>query len=182
MYARQIDKMLRTDRYTRSSYLGVFPADRLPQKITNFPSALVVNTDPHQLPGSHWVAFYFTDKKEGEFMDSYGHSPGFYHPAFEQFLKRNSTRWTYNHTSLQHPLSDVCGQYAIFYVLHRSRQVNPNKIINMFGRDKAHNDFLVRRFIHRRYLNSSSSGAETDFNQCVHKRCVNEQLQNNNRV
>ena len=38
---------------------GVFPSDKLPV-IKTYPAGLISNTDPHDLPGTHWVAMYFT--------------------------------------------------------------------------------------------------------------------------
>jgi hypothetical protein len=36
---------------------------------------LIVNTDPHNKPGSHWVAIYGDGDGHTEFFDSYGKPP-----------------------------------------------------------------------------------------------------------
>ena len=64
----QLERVMRTDTYGKVQFRGVFAADQLPMKILKYPSAFIVNTDPASKPGTHWVAFYFTSQKEGEFM------------------------------------------------------------------------------------------------------------------
>ena len=56
---------------------GVYPADRLPEIPNTFdrPKAFVANTDNHDFPGQHWVAFYFPSKGPSEYFDSYGLPP-----------------------------------------------------------------------------------------------------------
>ena len=49
---------------------GVFSADSLPEK----PRLLVVNTDPANQPGRHWVCMSVKDGY-GEYFDSFGLPP-----------------------------------------------------------------------------------------------------------
>ena len=56
---------------------GVFPSDKLPI-IKTYPAALIANTDPHDQPGTHWIAMYFESPYESEFFDSYGFPPATY--------------------------------------------------------------------------------------------------------
>ena len=56
---------------------GVFPRDRLPV-INTDPAGLIANTDPHDQPGTPWVAMYFESPRESEFFDSYGFPPETY--------------------------------------------------------------------------------------------------------
>ena len=51
---------------------GVFPSDK------TYPAGLISNTDPRDLPGTHWVAMYFTSPGISEFFDSYGFPPEVY--------------------------------------------------------------------------------------------------------
>ena len=37
---------------------GVFPSDKL-LIVKTYPSAMIANTDPHNQPGTHWIAMYF---------------------------------------------------------------------------------------------------------------------------
>ena len=92
---------------------GVFPSDKLPV-IKTYPAGLISNTDPHDLPGTHWVAMYFTSPGISEFFDSYGFPPEVY--EMEDYILRNVTM--YNDLPLQGLTSDVCGDYCLFYLLH----------------------------------------------------------------
>lgn len=56
---------------------GVFPRDKLPI-VNKYPSGLIANTDPHDQPGTHWIAMYFISPWESEFFDSYGSPPDTY--------------------------------------------------------------------------------------------------------
>ena len=46
---------------------GVYPTDKLPI-VNKYPSGLIANTDPHDKPGTHWVATYFILLWESEFF------------------------------------------------------------------------------------------------------------------
>ena len=46
------------------SFLGVFSCDRLPI-VSQLPCSLIMNTDPHDKPGQHWVAIYINAKRKG---------------------------------------------------------------------------------------------------------------------
>ena len=97
---------------------GVFPTDKLPV-VNQYPSALIANTDPHDQPGTHWLAMYFVTPDESEFFDSYGFPPETY--DMDEYVLRESTY--FNDKPLQGITSDVCGDYCLFYLLHRARNV-----------------------------------------------------------
>ena len=76
----------------------------------------------------------------------YGLTPKSKH--FKNFLKLNSNKISWNFVPLQGPFSSVCGQYCLFYLLHRSRKWTMQEICGFFTRDdKNSNDFLVNEFI-----------------------------------
>ena len=112
-----------------------------------YPCGLVVNTDPSDEPGTHWVAFYFPSKGKGEFFDSYGHPPDYYNSSFKNFLERHSREWSFNNRKLQSVWSDVCGQYCIFYLIHRAPEKSMKKIVQLFGNDTVLNDSKVAWFV-----------------------------------
>ncbi|XP_011858853.1 PREDICTED: uncharacterized protein LOC105556375 [Vollenhovia emeryi] len=60
--------------HLRVRYAGVYPADRLPRVWTRS-TAIVANTDNHDQPGRHWVAFYVDEHGTGTYFDSYGLPP-----------------------------------------------------------------------------------------------------------
>ena len=72
MDTREISDILKRDRFTKHHFRGVFACDQLPKQYMPRPSALVINTDPADKPGQHWVAIYITRDGVGEYFDSYG--------------------------------------------------------------------------------------------------------------
>ena len=48
-----------SDPCIASTFLGVFPSNRLPRRIPTYPSSLIANTDPSSQPGEHWITMYF---------------------------------------------------------------------------------------------------------------------------
>lgn len=103
------------DPVLASTMRGVFPSDKLPVIHTYmYPSALIANTDPHDQPGTHWIAMYFLSPHESEFIDSYGFPPETY--DMDGYIVRENTY--YNDKPLQGVNSDVCGDYCLFYLLH----------------------------------------------------------------
>jgi len=120
---------------------GVFSADTLPEK----PHLLVVNTDPSNRPGRHWICMFVEDDY-GEYFDSFGQPPT---ANFERYLNRHCRSWTFNNKQLQSVISQFCGHYCIFYCIRRSRGVDMRKIVSSFTADTALNDVLVHRFVCR---------------------------------
>ena len=67
--------------------------------------------------------------------------------VFEQTLQRIHVE----QKSFARPSLDVCGQYALFFALHRCRHIPMSTIANMFSDNKEWNDILVRDFIDKWY-------------------------------
>ena len=147
----QLTLVLRKDRYTRGVFQGVYPSDKLPTSVSSYPALFVANVDTSKKPGSHWVTFYFSKEREGEFFDSYGLPPTSYTGTFTRFLKNNSCSWTFNTLTLQSINSKVCGHYCLYFALFRCRGVSMKTIVNRFSSNKSRNDFLVKRFIEKHF-------------------------------
>ena len=69
----QIERLLKKDLRTKNIFKKVCALDQL-EKPT-FPSGYVINSDPNNEPGEHWVAVYFEKRGRGEYFDSYRLSP-----------------------------------------------------------------------------------------------------------
>ena len=112
-----------TIRYYLSSirWLGLFARDKLTD-LTQLKRYVVVvfNTDPHVKPGQHWLAIYRSCNWHLECFDSFGMPPFYY---------KLSTLFVYFYISLQSFSSALCGNYAIYFIFLRSRNVLFNKII-----------------------------------------------------
>ena len=117
------------------TFLGVLPSNYMPTKkdITKFgkhPIAFIINTDPSNMPGSHWLAFYspFGEHSRLECFDSFGEPASNYglvdNVAFNS-ISVNTTQFQANNTA-------SCGFFCIFYILHRAtRQRSISSILNV---------------------------------------------------
>ena len=137
MDTNEIDRFVRKE--CGGNFQGVFSADTLPKK----PRLLICNTDPSNLPGTHWIAI-FVDSRRGEYFDSFGRKPS---DSFEDYMNDNCTDWTYNTRQLQSITSSYCGFYCCFYCMFRCKGYDLFRIVNMFTRDTGLNDSIVRGFV-----------------------------------
>lgn len=96
-------------------FVGVFPCDRIPS-ISKVPAGLVINTDPSQKPGEHWVAVHIDDDWNGTYFDSYGFPPLV--KEITDFLDYNTKTWYFNTYQLQsmHPSSNSCGHFCVLFI------------------------------------------------------------------
>ena len=92
-----------------------------------------------QTSGGHWVAAW-----NDEYFDSYGREP-------IKELKSRRRHWIWNERVLQSPLSSVCGQYCVYYLLHRARGYSMNDIVKDFTMDLDENDQFVYDFVREQY-------------------------------
>ena len=150
MDAIQLTIVLRKDRYRCGVFQGVYSSDKLPTNVSSYPALFIANVDTSNKPGTQWVAFYFTKEREGEFFDSYGLPPSKHTRTFSSFLN-NSNGWRFNSKTLQSIDSKFCGHYCLYFALFRSRQVSMSTIVHRFSSNKSRNDFLVQRFIEKRF-------------------------------
>ena len=85
----QLAQVLTKDLFTKRSLAGVYACDQLSSiEINEYPKSFVVNTDPMQLPGTHWIAIYFNEQMKGEFFDSYGKHSIHYNKYFLDIFLR----------------------------------------------------------------------------------------------
>lgn len=126
MYEDMVKSILARHSNTKKIFLGVFARDEIPDNPT-FPSCFIVNTDPRDQPGEHWLALYFNESGFCEFFDSLARSPSYYNLA--NYLNKSSTGWTWNRRRLQSDASDFCGFYAVLFLLYRSE----NRLSHFFN-------------------------------------------------
>lgn len=98
-----------------SNFAGVFASDMLPTEFSK-PSTFVVNLDPHNLPGSHWIAVTINSNSIAWYFDSYGLPP--FIKSLKNFISCHSYHFTFNQHQLQSLYSDICGQYVCLYTLY----------------------------------------------------------------
>ena len=105
-------------------WLRVFALDELP-KLSRVirPWCLILNTDPKNQPGTHWLAVYAPIAGGIKLFDSFGMSLRIYSldildPLHSSFF-------------LQSPSSAVCDRYCIVYIYLRSHNNSLSDIVNL---------------------------------------------------
>ena len=67
----QLDYLARDDPQLKRYFYGTVACDRLPKSpVKTQRQGYIVNTDPHDQPGQHWLAVW-TDGNVCEILDSY---------------------------------------------------------------------------------------------------------------
>ena len=160
MNTLEIKQALESNKFTKRNFSEVYAADELPKSLDTFPCGFIANTDPSTKPGTHWVAFYFSSHEKGEFFDSYGYSPKQY--KFFKFYKPE----IWNDRKLQSSFSEVCGQYCIFYLYHKSRGYSMSKIVNMFTDNTSLNDCNVACYVKKHFNVTIKNQPICGLNQC----------------
>ena len=141
MNSEQLISILKQDPYTASIFRGVYLINHLPP-IQN--GIYVTNTAPDTHPGLHWVALFVIDNSI-EYFDIYGDPPTTLH----RWGKKK--QWIINPIPLQSPLTLVCGQYCLYYLLHHIWGINMINLLMDFDADVDHNGKLVYDFVEERY-------------------------------
>ena len=125
----------------RLRWLGVFARDELPDlPMEKRPFALVINTDPHDKPGQHWLAIYAPIEGPYELFDSFGLAPSFYALDF--------VGPTHSLYSLQSYSSSLCGHYCIYFIYLRSREHSFQNIIEYLHRVLCPDRYILE-YVHK---------------------------------
>ena len=160
MNNREINYLLHSLKYTKAHYLGTFAADTLPNKQQlNTKSCLISNTRERMHPGEHWVAVFKPKYKKHvlEYFDSYGFLPNNY---LKKMMGKN---FKYHTIGLQHPCTNVCGQYGIYFLYHRCKDVSFKNIIKQLSEiPRSRRDLFVHKWVKSLSTNSKLH-LQTDF-------------------
>nr|DAC81300.1 TPA_asm: adenain [Ladona dragonfly adintovirus] len=134
MNSIQIRNLLVDDHRIKDHFRGVFASDQLP----NSPKfgIYIINLDPSNLPGSHWVAAHILNKDKVEYFDSYGLPP--LKLSIIRFL--NSFTVIRNSFRLQNYKSDLCGEYCCLYTLYKCTGRTLQDYLSQFTRRSDLND------------------------------------------
>ena len=113
--------------------------DTLPEVVSTYPSAFVCNTHDSDQPGEHWVAMYVDEI--GDYFDPYGQKPQ--HAEFTNFMNEHCSQWSSNDHILQSPISTVCGQYCVAFLMFRCLNISMHAFARLFTSDLIANDCRV---------------------------------------
>ena len=148
MNTTQLLKCIGEDEKLTSRCSGVFPLDRIPTP-TGRPKCIIINLDPGSKPGSHWVAIYIDREGFGDFFDSYGHPPQ--KREIRNYLKKYCKDWTFNEKQIQSNFSSACGQYCIYFLYRRVRDVSMRDVVSVFTDDLRVNDSIVTEWVNEKF-------------------------------
>jgi len=147
---QQLTYLAEKDPNLKWKYVGTLPCDGLPKHpVKTRPRAYIVNTDPHDQPGQHWIALW-TQNNLCEVMDSYALPLEVYQQAkpLQDWVMKH---WKYvvsNGSSLQGLHSKACGHYALMYLKLKARGGTLQDFVQHFSDyDRVNNDHLVGEFL-----------------------------------
>lgn len=126
-----------------STRRGVYASDTIPKGLTR-PMALIINTDDHTKPGSHWVCIYCDKEGKGWYFDSYGVPPLL--PSVLESLRRNCLVSRWSNRQLQNVTSSVCGQYCLMFLYHMCSGGTVPQFYEFFSKNTSQNDNVVTSF------------------------------------
>lgn len=140
----QLNRYMRRTHGTH--FLGVRALNQLPKRLKKMAQlCFIMNSDPSDLPGKHWLAVYIdTAKRTAEVFDSYGQLPP---NRLQHWFAMQNLRWTFNRQFMQGPLSTLCGFYCLFF-LHMKcvLKLDMHTILRMFSVLALENDDFIRTF------------------------------------
>ena len=168
MNTSQLRRVASRHRRVGPVFAGVFASDELPKKATN--KAYIINLDPSNKRGSHWISIYFhPEKNAATYFDPYGLKPKSLNII--RFLRRNAMFKTYNRKVYQSPCSFVCGEYALYHLYHQANGLPLSVLDRHFHpMTKRNNDRKVVRFV-KKHFNGHTEHPYVDQN------CLNQTSQ-----
>lgn len=145
-------KAARSDPRIARHFWDVYGADQVPKKeMKALGGCCIVNTDPIDEPGQHWVALFYPPPNGGgcEFFDSYAEKPSDYRPRLWRSWNSCPTQMPY---PVQQMMSDVCGDYCLYYLHRRCKSSSLRDIAHAFSPSNLlNNDFRVQERVHQLY-------------------------------
>ncbi len=114
----QMRYALKNNGVTRDAFGDVYPLDGLGE-LHERPTLIIVNTDPQDMPGNHWLLFYFTDDSVVEMFDSLGRDIDDYPPDIKTFVSRFVKTTKVSRVRVQPSNTSLCGHYCLHYAYAR---------------------------------------------------------------
>jgi hypothetical protein len=147
MYTSELIELLKKDKYSRKSFCGVIPYDKLPIKKIRRPCSFIINTQKSTEPGEHWIAIYLPKKGKIEFFDSYGLKPTI-DKIYKMFFL-NGKYYIHNKKTIQGVDSKNCGLFTLFFIYFRARGYSMDQYLKFFSSNKINNDMLIKNLFNR---------------------------------
>ena len=146
----QLDRLADSQPTLKPYFYGTVPCDRLPRSPDKKGLVgYIVNTDREGQPGRHWLALLTYDD-ECEILDSYALPLKTYLTTepLEMWLNKHWKIVIQNSQSLQSLYSRSCGDYALFFLIDRSKGKSMDEFLKRFDKhDYVHNDHKVGQML-----------------------------------
>lgn len=141
------------------AHCGVYAADTLPKKI-RVPCGIVVNTEPKNQSGAHWVAIFINKNNYADFFDSFG--MGIVIKNHLHFIKKHAKSLKYNTLALQGQTSAVCGHYCLLFLKYRSQNRSYHKFLTTMSHGNAEiNDRCAEELFLKYFVNGRNKTTTT---------------------
>ena len=135
------------NKILKKFFLGAYPADILPEKITP-PCCWIWNTDKQNEKGKHWVCVWLT-KKKMFFFDSFGKTVSFYSREYWMKLAKNlNVSFIYvQQQPIQSKITFTCGSWCILYLYMKSKNIEENQKFKFIknSKKKIENDIKLKK-------------------------------------
>ena len=143
----QLHNLLSRHPETRDHFVGVFSINTLPRYSKT--GCYVINLEPNYKSGSHWVAIKISKSKHMNlYFDSYSIAPTYI--GIVKFLKNS---YVYNSKQVQHPLSMMCGQWCLYFILRACQGWDMRKMLKPFYSNKPLiNDHILNIVVKKHFI------------------------------
>ena len=128
MNTKQIWQALTSNPLTEPYFDGVFPADGL-RDIKTKPKLIICNTDPSNLPGKHWLLFFFQNDTV-DYYDSLGNNLEYYGKEFTDFVKKFAKFYEKAEVRTQPLNTSLCGYYCLYFAYGKCNGLKMEEIID----------------------------------------------------
>lgn len=145
--SHQLECMITCDLLLKSDIVGVFPSDRIPRLYAN--QGLIVNTDPHNREGHHWIAAYNVNNEHIEIFDSLNNRQLQNQVNFKYLA--NNVPIIINNVDIQCTDSYLCGYYCICFLYFKVRLISFEEFLCFFSNPCKLNDAIVLEFVKRKF-------------------------------
>lgn len=150
MNTNELRCILTRDQKTRQQLVNVFALDEFKQYVEENGlknGIYICNDQAAEMAGNRWFLFYSNENKI-TIADSLAKSPKFY--SVDNILKMQKKPVVTVPFRLQSFLTDVCGEYTIFFSYLLTRGNSLKDICKHFSSsDYLKNDEKVRNFVHK---------------------------------
>ena len=121
--------------------------DQIPTRVERLPASYIFNTDKSDEAGTHWISIFFDGERRCQYFCPLATEP---YGDFYDFVEKNSREAFYNKTTVQAPLSSLCGYYCVYHLAHAARGYSLSDVVCRFSPiDWQKNDRKVLDFVEK---------------------------------